>query len=246
MATRRTFLKGLGIAVGVTATGTPLGFAEEPKKGKKNKEKKNDDSVAVFLNEFGSDPLVVCAVLTSNIAPLRQAVRRTKRHRLTISQRLASVEVRAEQASRAFKRYLYRQLGALDDDHDDGFVIVEAHVRNATSWIGSERDLYFRLLSRLLEAADLSDFDRVFVYGNSGRPHWGGLLTGPIRQQLVQLTKGKSRVEVFPVPSRKHEGLQAAQFAAYALFRHYRGLGSEALAPIADHVKTQLDLTDRL
>lgn len=245
MAARRTFLKGLGIAVGASAMrGSGWAFAHEPSERGEGKDR--EGSVTVFVNDFGPDPLVVCAILASDVTRLRQAVRRTKRSRLSLAERRASAEVRASGASRRFKAQLYRQLGELDHDVEDGFVIVEAHVRNTSRWAGREVELYAQVLPRLLRGANLSGFDEIFVYANSRRPGWRRLFTGPLRHQLVELTDGASRVETFPVLSRKHEGLQVAEFAAYALFQNHRGHGREAFEQIEGHVQAQLDLSDTL
>lgn len=243
MATRRTFLKGVGIALGAAVVPARWTSAEPgSQRGTKSEEEKGDDkrrrgSVAVFLNDFGRNPLTVCALVISDVAPLRHALRRTKRHRLPARER-RTAEIRAEQASKPFKTYLYRQLADIEHVDGQGFSVVAAHVRNSDRWSGNEFDLYFRVLTRVLHAAQLPRFDDAFVYANSRRPGWRQLLT-----EKLSLPPG---VEVFPVNPRDHEGLQVAQFVAYGLHQQHHGRRDKAFDHLRRHLRADLDLTDGL
>jgi len=240
---RRTVLKGLGVAAGSAA----LGAAPSPPA--EGAIFQPSGRCYIYLdhaarNRAGPSPAllgpqwVVGALLVVDARLPRQILRRAKRHRLS-SEELAMPEVKARLASSEFKQYFYRRLGMPRRRLLKKAPVVELYSIRASQFVLSvprERVGLFqlRMVQALLEACDPWRFREVFVYHNlpslryvSEKALRAGLLQG------VRLRKGTSldAWEHAPVWTRQigmaedhlvDEGIQVADFATYAFYQKYQ------------------------
>ena len=237
MGNRRTFLKGLGVAVGVGVLKPSwvLGLPKQPLPAAR--------SVGVYIGTFGRQHRVMCAVLASKVTGLRQAVRRTRRKHLASAALAARVEIQPNQASLGFKRHLYRRLARLAIGAHRGAEVYEVHLDNAVRWKGSEAALYAQMLRVLLESCALGRFGEISLYADSRAAGVRRVLTGMTRAEFATRFRPVRRFDFFPDNARKHDGVQAATFVAYALFQKHRGGNSEGYDLLRRHVRNQLDLS---
>lgn len=240
MGDRRLFLKEIGVAVGACVLRPFSSF------GLPGKPVPDARSVGVYIGTFGRDRRVMCAILASKVAGLRQSVRRTRRKYLPSSTLAARVEITPNQASPNLKRYLYRQLARLAPQVHKGIEVYEVHHDDAAGWTGSEAELYARMLRALLESCRLVRFGEISVYADPRMPGTRGVLTGIIRAEFASRFPSIKRFDVFPDNARKHEGVQAAKFVAYAFSQKHRGGDSEGYNLLGPSVRSELDLSGTL
>lgn len=240
---RRTVLKGLGVAAGSAALGVA---PSPPAEGALFKPSGRCyiylDHAARNRASTGPTPLgaqwVVGALLVVDPRLPRQILRRAKRHRLS-SEKLSMPEVKARLASSEFKQYFYRRLGMPRRRLLKKAPVVELYsIRASQSVLSVPRErvglFQLRMIQALLEACDPWRFREVFVYHNlpslryvSEKALRAGLLQG------VRLRKG-TKLDVWehaPVWTRRigmaedrlvDEGIQVADFATYAFYQRYQ------------------------
>jgi hypothetical protein len=242
---RRTVLKGLGLAVGSAALGTSLPPAAEglivpPPTGR----------CYIYLDHAARNRgrWVVAALLVLDPRLPRQLLRRTKRARLSVEERTIA-EITARQATGPFKQYLYRHLASAK-----GFIeIYGVHASRAIlSLQGDQVGLFqLRMVTALLQACDLWRFREVFVYYNL--PSLKGVSEKAFRTRLLQgvhLGTG-TRLDAWehaPVwrqyPGGTEllvdEGIQVADFAVYALYQKYQHGNSRWYTLIRKQVKREI------
>lgn len=236
--TRRGFLRGLGVAVAASALPRARAVrADELEEDEKDdrpssvavfidlaEKKRSDYSPATALPPDQQDFIVFGAVLASDIAPLRQLVRRTKK---TLPAELrATKDIRAREATTSFKRTFYKGLRRLDRDVEEGFEAYEVFLDKAL--IPSrfkrakginEAGLYLALLTVLLRSADLSRFNKVYVHSNKLAIR--NTSKRALRDVLSTTGVGPaSRFEIHPTDWREHEGCQVADFVTWALLQN--------------------------
>lgn len=240
MGSRRTFLKEIGVAVGacILRPFWAFGLPGQPASAAR--------SVGVYIGTFGHQHPVMCAVLASKVAGLRQSVRRTRRKYLTSSTLAARVEITPNQASPNFKRYLYRQLTRLAPEVHRGIEVYEVHLDDAAAWKGNEAELNARMLRALLESCRLVRFGEISLYADPRMPGTRRVLTGMIRAEFASRFPSVKRFDVFPDNARKHEGIQAAKFVAYAFSQKHRGGDSQGYDLLGPYVRSELDLSGTL
>lgn len=234
--TRRGFLGGLGVAAAASALPPSRAVrAEELKPAKDERsnsvavfidlaeKKRSDYSPATALPPGQKDFIVFGAVLTSDIGPLRQLVRRTKK---TLPAKLrATNDIRAREATRSFKQTFYKGLHRLDSEVDEGFEAYEVFLEKA--FIPSrfkqadginEAGLYLALLAVLLRSADLSRFSKVYLHPNKLAIR--NISKRALRDVARRTGDPASRFEIHPTDWREHEGCQVADFVTWALLQN--------------------------
>lgn len=170
---RRTVLKGLGVAAGSAALGVA---PSPPAEGALFKPSGRCyiylDHAARNRASTGPTPLgaqwVVGALLVVDPRLPRQILRRAKRHRLS-SEKLSMPEVKARLASSEFKQYFYRRLGMPRRRLLKKAPVVELYsIRASQSVLSVPRErvglFQLRMIQALLEACDPWRFREVFVY----------------------------------------------------------------------------------
>jgi len=240
MASRRTFLKSVGLAVGAGAIGTPEWAIGAPKPSAQAVQHR---SGSVFIGDAEGDTFVVCALVTTNIQRTRQMMRRAKRKILSGDDLARNLVLQPGSVSLQARRLVYKQLSRVPPTSVGGFEIFSASVPNAWRWKGSESELFRLTLEAVLANAGLMRFKRVSVYANTGNPAARALLTGMIRDEFAHRYQPVKRFDVFPDQARKHDGLQAARWAAFAIQQKAVGRTSEWYTLLKTNIKKEVDLS---
>jgi hypothetical protein len=257
---RRTVLRGLGIAAGTAALGT-----SRPEPAEAAILAPQAERCYIYLEHAASNlgapsssflwrgggQWVVSALLTADPRLPRQLLRRTKRHRLPVAERQAP-EVLARKASDSFLEYFYR----LAASKSEGLEAYTIHINQAL--LRREGDavglLQLRIIRALLRACRPGRFREVFVYHNL--PSLKGVSEDAFRAGLqgirvpqwttVRAWEHDSAWDQGPPPSGypqfyPDEGIQAADFLVHAFFERYQNGNerwSDLLRPI---VRRELD-----
>lgn len=239
MASRRTFLKGVGAVVGASAVGGP-DWALAAQAALPAVQHRLG---TVFIGDAGPDPRVVCALVTTDVTRTRQMLRRAKRKLLDADQRAMSAVLQPGSVSIASRRLVYRLLSRIPPTSVGGFEIFSASVANASRWKSSETELYRIMVGEALEQSLLQRFKRVAVYVNTA---WPPGASAVIAEDLAARFAGKfqsaGRFDVYPNPDWRHEGLQAARWAAFAIQQRLAGQTAEWQRMLRQHVRREISL----
>jgi hypothetical protein len=253
---RRTVLKGFGIAVGAAALGTP-----RPRRAEARGLRRKVPRCYVYLEHAASSPAagqqwdpkgqwVIGALLVVDPRLPRQLLRRTKRHRLPAGQ-LQAPEISARQATAEFREHLYRLLASRRAKGLEAYSIrvSQGLLRSKGDQVGL---FQLQLIQALLRACDRERFREILVYQNL--PSLQGVSAKAFRDGLQENSRDL-RVRIwnhdpawdqgaprsgFPriLPD---EGLQVADFLTYAFYQKYQ-YGNRAPATlIAPIVRRELD-----
>lgn len=244
MASRRTFLKGVGLAVGAGAIGTPDWAIGAPGPSAHAVQHR---SGSVFIGDAEGDTFVVCALVTTDVQRTRQMMRRARRKVMSDDDLARNLILQPGSVSIQSRRLVYRQLSRVPPTSVGGFEIFSASVPNAWRWKGSEGELFRLTVEAVLANAGLMRFKRVSVFANAGCPPAArALLTGIIRDQFATRYQPVRRFDVFPDDPRKHDGLQAARWAAFAIQQKAVGRTSEWYTLLKTNIKKEVDLSATL
>lgn len=247
---RRTVLKGLGVAAGSASLGV---VPSPPAEGlllrpsgrcyvyldhaARNRASAVASTGAIPAPAGPGAQWVVGALLVLDPRLPRQILRRAKRHRLSSEERTIP-EISARAASSEFKQYFYKRLGAPLKKLKKAPLIELYSIRASQSVLSVPRErvglFQLRMVQALLEGCDLWRFREVFVYHNlpslryvSEKAFHAGLAQG------VRLRRG-TNLDVWEhaaVWTRQvglaedhlvDEGIQVADFATHAFYQKYQ------------------------
>lgn len=240
MPTRRSFLKLVSLTLGAAATSGPqlLVAGNSPRSLPGHvgvfidlTEKKRSDYLSPGMHPGESDYVVLSSVVVSDLSRLKEAVEATKQKMLSNTSN-PSAEIKASQATRAFKYEFYRNLLKVPPTLQFGFESYAVYINKETvpekfrdrNGAINQASLHLALLIILLGHTGLSRFQDAFLHPNSEV-----LKNIPRRRILDFLDPGKeptlgpaNRIELHPRNPRTHHALQVADFLAYSILNHYQ------------------------
>lgn len=244
---RRTVLKGLGVALGAGALQAPVWRFAEAGSGPP------PSRCYIYLEHAARDQWVLGALLVGDPRLPRQVLRRTKRARLPRGERQVP-EIEAGRASDEFKGYFY-QLLAREKGFRKGLArgteVYGIHLNRANLASAKERAglAQLEMVLALLDACRLARFREIFVYYNL--PGFKGLSRKQVQAALLARTRRQrdARFEVRlhravrRVRNRSlvDEGLQAADCVTHAFFQEHQYGRGKWLGMIRPLVRRDID-----
>lgn len=244
---RRTVLKGLGVALGAGALQAPVWRFAEAGSGPP------PSRCYIYLDHAARDQWVLGALLVGDPRLPRQVLRRTKRARLPTGERQMP-EVEARRVSDDFKRYFYQLLArekGFRKGLGQGAEAYGIHLDRAALAGVEDRAgrVQLQMLVALLDACRLARFREIFVYYNL--PGLKGLSHKQVRDAILKQTR-RHRDAGFEVWAHRavrragdrslvDEGIQAADFVTHALFQEHQYGNDEWLRAIRRLVRRDID-----
>lgn len=256
---RRTVLKGLGIAVGTAAIGT-----SRPQPTDARGVPRTAERCFIYLRHAASNletgaaeepkgQWVISALLVLDPRLPRQLLRRTKRHQLAATE-LKTPEIRARKVPDDFREYLYKLLAARKGRGLEAYSLRVSHELLQSK--GDQVGLFqLRIIQALLKACDLWRFQEVFVYqslpslqGLSEKAFRDGLQSGPWIPRETRLRVWEHDPawdqRVLPVGYPRilpNDALQVTDFLTHAFFQKYQYGNRRLVNLIGPIVRREID-----
>ncbi len=196
-----------------------------------------DESGSLRLAKGPSNYFVMAVLRTAEPPSLRQVIERARRHTLPpCLKRLP--EFKASLASEGFRRRLYRDLARLSLD-------IHALVFDTTDapYFFREKQglLYCHLVWEVI--AHALDRDDLLIYLSLDRRHLQGIarpdFDDHLRARLILGLPENAHLEIYHRDSTTDPGLQAVDFACWALYQKYQHNETEWYKMIEAQIKTE-------
>lgn len=196
-----------------------------------------DESGALRLAKGPASYFVMTVLRTTEPASLRQAIERARRHALP--PRLSRLpEIKASLAGDRFRGLVYRGLARLPLD-------IHALAFNTTNvphfFRGKQGILYCHLAGEVVSYA--LNTEDLLIYLSLDRRHLQGIarpdFDDHLRARLTLGLPGNAHLEVYHEDSTTDPGLQAADFACWALYQKYQYGNINWCRMIEEQIKTE-------